>query len=114
MNSAWTEKWQKCLIWFSSYFSFVAFALIGGYTILKSENEELKKTTKTSFIICLIFASLSAFLSLFSNFAGMSDKYYGSVAYSFYDIFSRLVSVAEIIVYAVIIVMELVKPESEK
>ncbi len=112
MKNTWTEKWKKCLIWFSSYIGFTAFAIIGGYTIVKSENEELKKTTKTAFITCLIFACIGAFLSIFSNFAGMSDNYYNSAAYSFYNISSKLVNVAEIIVYAVFIIMELVKKDN--
>ncbi len=111
MKDIWTKKWQKCLIWFSGYFSFIAFAIVGGYTVVKSEDEELKKTAKTAFIVTLIFACISAFLSLFTNFAGMFDNYYSSAAYDFQDIFSRLVNVAKIAVYAVVMIVELVKKE---
>ncbi len=112
MKKEWSNKWKKCLIWFSGYFSFIAFAIVGGYTIVKSEDEELKKCTKTTFIVTLIFAAINAFLTIFSNFAGMSDNYYGSGAYDFYDIFSKIVSVAKVIVFAVFIILELVKKEA--
>ncbi len=111
MKSGWSNKWKKVLIWFSGYFSFIAFAIVGGYTIIKSENEEHKKTSKLAFIITLIFACLSAFLTIFYNCAGMSDSFYGSGAYDFYDIFGKIINIAKVIVFAVFIIIELVKKE---
>ncbi len=111
MNSVWSNKWKKCLVWFSAYMSFIAFALVGGYVIVKPENEELKKTTKIAFIISLIFAALSGFLSIFYNFADMSDNFYGSAAYDFYSVSTALVGIAKIVVFAVFIIIELVKKE---
>ncbi len=112
MKTTWSNKWKKCLIWFSGYFSFIAFAIVGGYAIIKSEDEDLKKCAKASFVVTLIFACLSAFLSIFSNFGGMSESYYNSAAYDFYDIFSKLVNVAKIVVFAVFIIIELVKKDN--
>ncbi len=114
MEKNWSTAWKKALIWFSSYFSFIAFALVGGYTILKNDDEELKRTAKNAFIVCLIFACFSGFLTIFTNLAGMSDSYYSSAAYDFYDICSKLVNVARVVVYAVFIIVELVRKESPK
>ena len=50
MKKVWTNRWKKVLIWLSGYLSFIAFAIVGGYTIVKSEDEELKKTTKAAFL----------------------------------------------------------------
>ncbi len=111
MKNIWCDKWKKCFIWFGSYFSFIALAIVGGYTIVKSESEELKKTTKTAFIVCLIFAAISAFLTIFYSFASMSGNYSGSAASSFYNIASKIVSVAKIVVYAIFIIIELVKKD---
>ncbi len=113
MNSKWTAKWKKCLVWFSAYISYMAFALVGGYTIVKGDDEELKKTTKLAFVVTMIFAALSAFMSIFYNFASMSDTYYNSGAYDFYNYTNKFIAIAEIIVYAVFIVLELVKKEKE-
>ncbi len=112
MNGNWTRKWKNCLIWFSAYMSFIAYALVGGYFILKNDDEEYKKTTKKALIVTMIFAAVSGFFSIFTNFAGMSDAYYSSAAYDFYDIATRLVNVAKIAVYAVFIVIELAKKEA--
>ncbi len=114
MKNIWNNAWKKCLIWFSGYFSFIAFAIVGGYTIVKNEDEELIKCTKTVFIVTLIFTAITAFLTIFSSFAGMSDNYYSSAAYDFYDICSKLVSVAKILVYAFFIVVELIRNKNSK
>ncbi len=112
MNSTWSNKWKACLIWFSAYISFTAFALVGGYTMVKGDNDELKAVTKKAFIVTLIFAAVSAFLTLFYNFASMSDNYYLSAAYDFYTIATKLVAVAEIVVYAVFILLTFVKKDA--
>ncbi len=113
MKNIWSMKWKKVLIWFSGYISFLAFALVGGYTLVKSEDEELKKTAKQTFIVVLIFAAISALLSLFHNVCGLSDKYYSSAEYGAYSILSKLVAIAQVIVYAVFVVTTLVKTENE-
>ncbi len=121
MNGTWTKKWKTLLIWFSGYFSFTTLAIIGGWTIVKSDDEDLKKTTKLAFIVTLIFAAISAFLSVYHNFAGLFDNYYSSVAYDIYDVLTKLVNLAKITVFAVFIIKEFVdekkvevKPEEEK
>ncbi len=114
MNGVWSEKWKKALIWFSAYASFVAFALTGGYVIVKNDDEELKKTTKTAFFVTLIFAAISAFLSIFYNFASMSDRFYNSGAYDFYSITTSLVAVAKIVVYTVFIVYDFLKKDDNQ
>ncbi len=113
MNGKWTDKWKKLLLWFSAYSSLAAFAIFGGYTIVKDEGEELKKTAKQAFAVTLIFAAASALLSVFYNFASMSNSYYLSAASDFYDISTRLLSAIKIAVYAVIIILELVKKEND-
>ncbi len=111
MKNTWTNKWKKVLIWFSAYMSFIAFALVGGYAIVKPESEDVKKTAKTTLIVSIIFAALSAFLSLFYNIGSIGDNYLKTNAYNFYDVCSTLVNIAKIIVFAVFIVLELVKKE---
>lgn len=117
MNGNWSTKWKSVLIWACGYLNFLAFALVGGYCIVKDEDQELKKTVKTAFIVTLIFAAVSAFLSLFSGIGGMFDGWYGSGAYEFYSVAVTLNSIAKIIVYAIFIVKgvyEAMKPEGEK
>ncbi len=116
MNGTWSQKWKKALIWFSGYIDFVAFALVGGYAIVKTEDEDLKKTAKQVFVVTLIFAVLSALLGIY-NYCGnlFFDNYgYSSDAYEFYQVATNLVNLARIIVYAVFLVLTFVKKEEEK
>ncbi len=111
----WSKKWKEILIWLSGFFGFLTFALVGGYVIVKGEDEDLKKTTKQCFFVFLIFTAITAFFSLFNAIAGMSDSYgYGSSAYKFYTVMTNLVTVAQIITYAVFIVLAIVKKEDDE
>lgn len=112
MGNTWSKKWKQLLIWFSGYFSFTAFAIIGGYTIIKGE-DECKQMAKQTFIVTLIFAALSAFFSLYSYCLGLFDVS-SPGAYEFANVCSQLVSIARIVVYAVYMIMAFVKKEEPK
>ncbi len=89
----------------------MAFALVGGYVIVKDEDEELKHTAKLAFFVTLIFAALSAFLSIFNYIGGFADRYYSSNAYEFYSVCTSLVGIAKIVTHAVFIVMAFLKKD---
>ncbi len=111
--TTWNTKWKKILIWFSGYFSFTTLAIVGGYTIVKSKNEELKKTAKEAFIVTLIFAAINAFFSIFYDFLSTKSGYSLTGAYDFYQMATAIVDLAKVIVFAVFIIMTLVKKDEE-
>ncbi len=93
----------------------MAFALVGGYVVVKSEDEDLKKTAMHSFWVLLIFTALTAAFSIFSNILGLSDNYSSTNgAYRFYSVMTKLISIAEIVVYAIFILLTLFKKENEE
>ena len=115
MKEVWTKNLKKALIWLSGYLSIIAFAIIGGYTIIKSNDEDLKKNTKWAFVVTLIFTAINAFLQIFNLCGTMSNTYYGSSAYDFYSYTSKIVAIAQIVVYAVFIIISLfVKHDTTK
>ena len=107
------EKLKKVFVLLSGYLSFIAFAVVGGYVFIKSENEELKKTAKLTLIVTLIFTAISAVLLIYNHFGGFFNGYFGSTAYDVYSIITGIVAIAKIIVYAVLIIMVLVKKDKE-
>ena len=107
MKEVWTKNLKKALIWLSGYLTFVAYAIVGGYTIVKSEDEDLKKEAKKAFIVTLILTAISAFFVIFDQFGGMSSNWYGSGAQKFSNICSRIVSIAKIVVYAIFLLIAL-------
>ena len=113
MNGTWTKKWKSVFVWMSAYLSFIAYALVGGYVILKCDDEELQKTTKKAFVVTIIFAAVSAFFSLFNYIAGFADNYYGSGAYEFYSVCVSLIGIAKIVTYALFVILEFLKKEEK-
>lgn len=107
------EKLKKVFILLSGYLSFIAYAIVGGYVLVKSDNEELKKTAKLTLIVTLIFTAISAVLLIYNHFGNFFGGYYSSTAYDVYSIITGIVAIAKIIVYAVLIIMVLVKKDKE-
>ena len=108
----WSQKLSKLFIYLSGYVSFIAFALVGGYTLVKSDDEDLKKTTKIVFIISLIYYALFAVMAIFGHFGSMSSSYYGSGFYTFVSIMNKLIEIAKIVVYAVLMLFVIFKKDN--
>ena len=113
MKQSWSKKWTNIFMWASGYLSIVAFAVVGGYAVIKGDDEQ-KKTAKSVLITTLIFAALSAILTLVSNIGGMFDGYYSSLVYEIYRIASVMVTVLKIAVYALCIIFELFRKDDNK
>ena len=107
------EKLKKVFILLRGYLSFIAYAIVGGYVFVKSDSEELKKTAKLTLIVTLIFTAISAVLLIYNHFGNFFGGYYSSTAYDVYSIITGIVAIAKIIVYAVLIIMVLVKKDKE-
>lgn len=108
------NMWKKIFILLSGYVNFIAFAVVGGIVCYKTEDEELKKTVKLTLIVSLIFLGLLAILAIYNYIGGMFNGYISSAAYDAYSIMKSIIIIAEIVVYAVLIIMELVKGLSKK
>jgi len=113
MDKVWTKRWREVFVWLSAYLGIVAFAIVGGYVIVKSEDQVLRKRTKTILIVTLLFAAISAFIGIFNNLGNLLDNYYGSNAYNFLKVLESLVFIAKTIVYAVFIIRAFIKNKQE-
>ncbi len=103
------KMWKKIFILLSAYLSIIAFAVLGGVIwYKKDEEEDVKKTLKLALIITLIFTAISAFLSIYNHIGSLCPNYYSSTAYDFYDILSTIVALSKIIVFAILIIKEIV------
>lgn len=101
MKEGWSRRWKALLIWASGYLSFIAYAIVGGYVIVKSDDEELKNTAKKVFIVTLIFTAISMFFSIYNSIGALSSSYYSSGAYVAYGVLQMIVNIAKIVVYVV-------------
>ena len=107
MKEGWSTRWKSLLIWVCGYLSIIAFAVAGGYAIVKSNDEELKSTAKKAFIVTLIFTLIAMFLGLYDAIGGMTDGYYSSAAYGAYSVMSKIVTIAKIVVFVVFAALSL-------
>ena len=109
------NMWKKVFILLSAYLSAIAFAVIGGIVWYKNEeNEEIKKTTKLALIITLIFSGISAIFSIYNYVGSLWSHYYSTGAYEFYKVINTFVNIAKIIVFAVLIIREIIKETKSK
>lgn len=99
------SKWKGVFVWLSAAVNFVAFAIVGGYALVKEEDENVKKTAKTALFVTLVFMAIKAVLALFDYIGGMFNGYYLSVPWKICDVLSRLLSIAKLCVYSFFIVM---------
>ena len=100
MKEGWTNRWKKLLIWVSGYLSIIAFVIVGGYFIIKGEDDELKKTAKLVFIVTIIFTAISAVLALYSSILTLAGASYTSTAYNIYEWLTSITLIAKIITFA--------------
>ena len=105
MKKIWTLNLKKALLWLCGYLSFIAFAICGGYVIIKKEDEELKSTAKLVFFVTLIFTAIDALVLILRDINGLSGYTYGFS--TFLSWFSFLIQIAEIAIYAAAIILSL-------
>ena len=102
MDKIWDNKWLKILVWVSGYINFIAFAIVGGYVIAKSENQELRKETKKAFIVTLVFTALYGIILIFNTAASLSASY-DFIAFTL--IFTLLTVIGQLITYLTFILL---------
>lgn len=99
------SKWKEVFVWLSGAVNFVAFAVVGGYALVKEEDKNVRKAAKTALFVTLVFAAIKAVLAFFGYVGGMFDGYNGSVLWRICDILGRITNIARLCVYGFFIVM---------
>lgn len=94
--SKWTNNWQKLLMWVAGYVSFIGYILVGGYFIIKGD-DDLKAEAKKGLIVSLIFLVLDMLILLINNFTTLSST--SSVEGMI--IFGAIVSIAKVATFIV-------------
>lgn len=112
MKEVWTNRWKKLLIWVSGYLGIIPFVIVGGYTIVKSNDEELKKTTHRAFVVTIIFTIIAAFIAIYTVCMDLADN----VSYKAEEAIkwiSGLTVIAEFIVYAIFAIVDFCKKDDK-
>ncbi len=109
MKEVWSKAWKKVLIWVSGFAGIIAFAIVGGYTVVKGESEELKRTAKLCFVVTLLFLAAEALVSILLSISGIAHS--GGFN-SFLEWLNLILLIARIAVYAVFVIMALASARS--
>ena len=110
MKEVWSKSWKKVLIWACGFVSIIAFAVAGGYAIVKGEDEGIRRAAKQCFVVTLIFLAADAIVSILSSIAGLASSA------GLYDVLGWLnfiLVIAKIGIYAAAIIMTLVSGKNE-
>lgn len=94
------RNWKKLLVWASAYVNVIVFALVGGYFMLKDDDEEVKRSVKYALLLYLAFTASVAVLNLYSYIGNALDWDYGSWVYELYAALTVLNNIARIVVFA--------------
>ena len=103
MKSDWNNRWKKAFIWLSGYLSIIAFAVVGGYVVVKCEDKELH------------FTSIDVFMSVLSRINALAG--YNLVFTNVISWINFVLFLAEIAIYVFAIVVVLFvgnAPSAEK
>ncbi len=107
MKEGWSNRWKKLLIWVCGYLNIIAFAIVGGYTIVKSDDKELKKTSHKAFVITVIFTIIEAFLAIYSACLSMANtQTYSSGASEALTWLRAIDTIAKTIVFAIFAIID--------
>ena len=68
-------KWQKLIIWLTGYLNIIAFILGGGYIYLKTEDEEVKTSAKTTLALVIVFTAIKLLVYIIACFINMGENY---------------------------------------
>ena len=113
MNGKINSTWKKLFVWISAYLSYIAFALVGGYVFVKEEDEDVKKQAKLALFVTVIFACISAVLSIFSLCYNVSSTVNTGMS-DFLRYTNFIVSLGKIITYAVFTILAIVSKNDKQ
>ena len=102
MKEGWSNRWKRLLIWVSGYLSIIAYVIVGGYFMVKSDDEDLKKTAKCAFIVTITFTAISAFLTIYGACMSLAGtRNISSGAYDAYTWMTNLTLIAKTVTFAI-------------
>lgn len=110
MKEVWSKSWKKVLIWACGFVSLIAFAVAGGYAIVKGEDESVKRAAKQCFVVTLIFLAANALISILSSIAGLASSAGLAEVLQWLNF---ILLIAKIGIYAAAIVMTLLSGKNE-
>ena len=99
-----SSKWQKIILWLTGYLNIIAFVITGGYFYNKTQDEDVKKTAKTVFVLLVFFAALDILRMILNNIFYVAESY---EAYNAMTDVSFIISIIKAIVFVVFCILDM-------
>lgn len=100
-----SSKFQKLIVWLTGYLNIVAFVLAGGYIFFKTEDDDVKESSKTVLILLAIFTALEIVRVFFYYIFSIASN--GSAIQTLNNLAS-VVGIIKVVVFVVFFVLDLV------
>lgn len=102
-----SSKWQKIILWLTGYLNIIAFVITGGYFYNKTQDEDVKKTAKTVFVLLVFFAALDILRMILNNIFYVADSYEAYNAMNAMTDVSFIISIIKAIVFVVFCILDM-------
>ncbi len=100
-----SPKIQKLIVWLTGYLNIVAFVLAGGYVYLKTEDDDVKQSSKTVLILLAIFTAVEIVRTFFYYIFSVASN--GSALQTL-NTLASVVGIIKVIVFVVFFVLDMV------
>ncbi len=97
-----SSKWQKLIVWLTGYLNIVAFFLAGGYIFTKTEDEDVKKSAKTVFLITLLFTVIDIVRLIIYNCASVDENYDGLTEISKFNLIMGVIKAVVFVTFSIL------------
>lgn len=106
------KKAASLIVWASAYVNVIVFALCGGYAWFKSNDDTVKNETKKALIVTILFTAVGMIQSFVGQCLSLFGVSYGSDLYSAHQMIANVISIANIVVYAVFALLAFFKNDT--
>ena len=98
-------KIQKLIVWLTGYVNLIAFFIAGGYIYLKTDSEDVKVSTKTSFALIAGFTVVDIVTSIIRYIMNLADA--GYKASSVMSDIGTVVAIIEAVAFVTLCILDL-------
>ena len=106
------KKATSLIVWASAYVNVIVFALCGGYAWFKSNDETVKNETKKALIVTLLFTAVGIIQTFVGQCLSLFDVSYGSDLYTAHQKIANVITIAEVVIYAVFALLAFFKNDN--
>ena len=100
-----SKNFKKTVIWVTGYLNLIAFLLAGGYIFVKSEEEDVRSSAKSAFLLVVTFTAIDIVRMIVYNIMSVANA--GYKALSVVSDIGTVVAVIEALAFVIFFILDL-------